>query len=420
MKKLKIVSMFILCVFISIFIFNFSYAVDDEDLEDYNNINEVLSQETFSDINKDLNLNSRSCVIIDRNSKRILYGKNPLNKVKMASTTKIMTCLVVLENSNLADVVEVSKKAANTGGSRLGLTTGCKITVEHLLYGLMLCSGNDAAVALSEHVGGSVSGFAELMNKKAEELGLNNTHFVSPHGLDEDEHYTTAYELALLTDYALKNSTFAKIVGTKNYTVLLNGNPKNINNTNELLGNLNGVYGVKTGFTNGANRCLVSSCKRGDLDVISVVLGADTKKFRTQDSVKLIEYAFKNYKMVNIEDIVKSKFEKWKNENTNYFTVIKGVSNNIEPYMNTNSNPTYVALRNDELENLKITVNCDKILNSPVSANTKLGTLELKINDDLSYNYDILSKNSIEKKDTFDYLIDFYKSFFDYCYKITL
>ena len=109
-----------------------------------------------------------------------------------------------------------------------------------------------------------------------------------------------------------------------------------------------------------------------------------------------------------------------KNGNTNYFTVVKGISNNIESYMNTNSNPTYVALRNDELENLKVTVNCDKILNSPFSANTKLGNLELKIDDDLSYNYDILSKNSIEKKDTFDYLKDFYKSFFNYCYNITL
>ena len=152
----------------------------------------------------------------------------------------------------------------------------------------MLCSGNDAAVCLAESVGGSIEGFAELMNTKAQELGLSNSHFESPHGLDSDQHYTTAYELALLSDYALKNPTFLSIVGTKNHTVIINGTPKTLSNTNELLGNLDGVYGIKTGFTNGANRCLVTACKRGNMDIICVVLGADTKNFRTKDSIKLI------------------------------------------------------------------------------------------------------------------------------------
>ena len=169
-----------------------------------------------------------------------------------------MTAIVIIENYDLNKEITVSKKAAGTGGSRLGLRTGDKITVHDLLYGLLLRSGNDAAVALAETVGGSIEGFAELMNQKAKELNLKNTHFESPHGLDSDGHYTTAYELALITDYALQNSTFAKIVGTKNYTITINGYPKALTNTNELLGNLNGVYGVKTGFTNGANRCLVS------------------------------------------------------------------------------------------------------------------------------------------------------------------
>ena len=111
-----------------------------------------------------------------------------------------------------------------------------------------------------------------MMNSKAKELGLKNTNFESPHGLDSDEHYTTAYELAILSDYALKNKTFSQIVGTKNYTVTINGYPKTLSNTNELLGNLNGVYGIKTGFTNGANRCLVTSCKRNEMDIICVVL----------------------------------------------------------------------------------------------------------------------------------------------------
>ena len=244
--------------------------------------------ETSSNKDKKLNLNSRSCIVYDRTNKQILFGKNEYNKVKMASTTKIMTAIVVIEKGDLNRTIEVSKKAANTGGSRLGLKTGDKVTVHDLLYGLMLCSGNDAAVALAESTAGSIADFSELMNNKAQELGLANSHFESPHGLDSDNHYTTAYELAKLSDYALNNKTFSQIVGTKTYTATINGNPKNLSNTNELLGNLNGVYGIKTGFTNGANRCLVTACKRNDMDIICVVLGAYTKKFITQYIIKLI------------------------------------------------------------------------------------------------------------------------------------
>lgn len=181
-----------------------------------------------------------------------------------------------MKNCNLEETVEVSKKAANTGGSRLGLKTGDKISIKDLLYGLMLRSGNDAAVALAEVCAGSIVDFSNLMNKKAKWIRSCNTHFESPHGLDSDGHYTTAYELALLSDYALKNKTFLQIVGTYNYTISINGHPKSLTNTNELLGNLNGVYGIKTGFTNGANRCLVTACKRNDMDIICVVLGCDT------------------------------------------------------------------------------------------------------------------------------------------------
>ena len=158
-----------------------------------------------------------------------------------------------------------------------------------------MVSGNDAAVALSEFISGNVESFAELMNLKANELGLKFSHFVSPHGLDSDEHYTTAYDLAILTDYALKNPVFAKIVNTSNYSITINNYSKSLHNSNELLGYLDGVYGVKTGFTNGANRCLVTACKRGDMDIICVVLGADTKKFRSTDSIKLMEYAFSHF-----------------------------------------------------------------------------------------------------------------------------
>lgn len=228
---------------------------------------------SFSSVNSNIpNINARSCIILDRISKKILFGKNEFNKVKMASTTKIMTATIIIENCDLSQTVIISKKAASTGGSRLGLKANDKITIRDLLYGLLLCSGNDAAVALAETAGGDISSFSQMMNSKAKELGLRNTNFESPHGLDSDKHYTTAYELAILSDYALKNKIFSQIVGTKNYTVTINGYPKTLSNTNELLGNLNGVYGIKTGFTNGANRCLVTSCKRNEMDIICVVL----------------------------------------------------------------------------------------------------------------------------------------------------
>ena len=167
-----------------------------------------------------------------------------------------------------------------------------------------MVSGNDAAVALAEYVGNDLDGFSLLMNSKAKELNLLSTHFVSPHGLDHENHYTTAYELAKLTDYALQNEVFSKIVNTDTYTININNSPKNLHNTNELLGYIDGVYGVKTGFTNGANRCLVSACKRNNIDVISIVLGCDTKKDRTLDSINLINYTFENYESVNIKEII--------------------------------------------------------------------------------------------------------------------
>ena len=234
-------------------------------------INSVYAYEK-ADNNKFININSKKAVVIERNSKKILYGKKENERAKMASTTKIMTALVVIQNADLNNVVEVSKKAAGIGGSKLKLKKGDKITVKDLLYGLMLKSGNDAAVALAEYVGGGVEEFAKLMNKNAENMGLSNTNFVTPHGLDDEDHYTTAYELALITDYALKNEVFAEIVKTKTASITVNGQSRTINNTNELLGNLNGVYGVKTGFTNGAGRCLVTAVKRGNLDIICVVL----------------------------------------------------------------------------------------------------------------------------------------------------
>lgn len=234
----KILTSIIACTLIlQICIFSYADEIDEEALNTEELDNEIL--QTVSNTSSMPLINSKAAVVIDRKSKRMLYSKNANKKRAMASTTKIMTCIIALENSKLDDTITISKKAASVGGSRLGLSKGDKITMNDLLYGLMLCSGNDAAAQIAETIGGSFEGFAKMMNKKAEELELKNTHFVTPHGLDDDDHYTTAYELAILTDYALENKKFAEIVSKKTKTILINGKQRQLQNTNELLGYLN-------------------------------------------------------------------------------------------------------------------------------------------------------------------------------------
>ncbi len=383
-----------------------SYAnLEDNEIVDLKSItNETV--ETAKQVDNKPNLNARIGLIFDRNSKTILYEKNGKKQVPMASTTKIMTSIVVLENANLKEVVTIDKKAAGTGGSRLELKTNDKITVHDLLYGLMLRSGNDAAVALANHVGGSVEGFSKMMNQKAQEMGLTNSHFVTPHGLDQEEHYTTAYELACMADYALQIPKFKEIVGTKNYNITINGQSRTISNTNELLGNLNGVYGIKTGFTNGAGRCLVTGCKRGNLDIITVVLGADTKKIRTADSIKLIEYAYKNYEVVNVEKIVKEQFEKWKQLNEKRIYINKAKTNEV-PLQLKKLEFSQMAVEKTKEDNITIEINSLYYLEAPVEENAVIGSVKVQIAGKTIAVLDITLQEKIDKKEILDYFIDF-------------
>ena len=266
----------------------------------------------------------------------------------------------------------------------------------------MLRSGNDAAVALAEHVGGSVQGFADMMNKKAEELGLVNTHFVTPHGLDDSQHYTTALELAKLTDYAMQNEKFAQIVGTKSTTININGYPRQINNTNELLGVLNGVVGVKTGFTNNAGRCLVTEVKRNGMDIITVVLGADTKKDRTRDSVKLIEYTYSNYKMYNVREKITEKFNEWKSINSDRIEIIKGKRDKLNLALGEIS-VDWLPLQDSKIDTIEYEFNTLTTIEAPVEEWTKIGTMVVKLDGKIIDTIDILNTNKVNKKTWFDY-----------------
>ena len=189
---------------------------------------------TQNDINLS-NIYSKNYLVFDRNSSLTIIEKNGFDKTSMASTTKIMTCILAIENGNLNDIVTVSNNVNKITGSKLNLKENSKIKLEDLLYGLMLRSGNDAAYVIAEHISGNLEIFLNLMNKKAKELKLYNTHFTSPHGLDNENHYTTCYDLAILTDYALKNDVFKKIVSTNSTSIFINNNLTNIHNTNNLL-----------------------------------------------------------------------------------------------------------------------------------------------------------------------------------------
>lgn len=351
-------------------------------------------------------INSRIALIYDRTSGKIMYEKNGNKQTPMASTTKIMTAIVVLENANLKDVVTIDSKAAGMGGSRLGLKKNDKITVNDLLYGLMLRSGNDAAVALANYVGGSIEGFAEMMNAKAKEMGLTNSHFVVPHGLDNEGHYTTAYELAKMADYALQIEKFKEIVSTNSTTITINGYPKAINNTNKLLGSVAGVYGVKTGFTNGAGRCLVAACERDNLDIITVIIGADTNNQRTEDSKELIEYAYKEFEVVGIKEILEMQWEQWKAINQGRIYVEKGVKNNVEllleelPYEN-------MAIAKTEVDKIEIEVNSIFYLEAPVQQNKIIGNVKVMVNGETVEVLDIMVKNEVRKREIKDYLLEF-------------
>ena len=259
MKIRKILTFYL--IFLCFFNVSIVYADDEDDELDYS----FVYEETVEDVKESISepkILSRSAVIYDRDSKQVIWGKQENLRVPMASTTKIMTAIILLEHGDLNQVITVDRTAAGIGGSRLGLHINDSITLNDLLYGLLICSGNDAAVQIAISIAGSVAEFSEIMNQKASELGLLDTHFVTPHGLDKEEHYTTAYELAVITDYAMQIEKFREVVGSMTHTVTISGNPRIIRNTNELLGHINGVNGVKTGFTNKARKMSDKLCNK--------------------------------------------------------------------------------------------------------------------------------------------------------------
>ena len=245
-------------------------------------------------------VSARSAVLIEADSGEIIYEKNARERMSMASTTKIMTALVALEHGKLDKKVTVAKEACGIEGSSIYLKSGEVLTLEDLLYAVMLESANDAAAAVACEIAGDIDSFAELMNETAEKIGLRDTHFTNPHGLDNEEHYTTAIDLAMLTAHAMKNEDFRRIVSTYKHEIPnSDGGVRYLVNHNKLLRLSDDVIGVKTGFTKRSGRCLVSAAERDGVSVIAVTLNAPDD---WNDHLAMHEAGFAAYSTVTLAE----------------------------------------------------------------------------------------------------------------------
>lgn len=348
----------------------------------------------------DFSVNAKASIIVEDNSGKIIYEENSHIQNYPASVTKILTAILTLENCELTDIVTVSKTAISnipSGYVIAPLFVGEQISVEDLLYALMLKSANDAAYVLAEHVGGSVEGFSDMMNKKAEELGCENSNFVNPNGIHNSNHYTTAYDMYLIAKYAMKNEVFVKIVSTYQHTLPATNKyskkDRIMKNTNNFI-NPNSKYydenvkGIKTGTTLQAGNCLITSISKNGFDVITVVLGAKTSESKFSETKNMINYFFDNYEYTQIHkkgDVIKNiEVEKATKDTKNLNLVI---SDEIKVMNN-------IAIKAEEIEP---EINLNENIVAPIFEGQELGTIKYTV-DGLEYNAKLLAENEVIKK----------------------
>lgn len=337
---------------------------------------------------------SKSSIVIERSSGRIMHAKNIHQKMPMASTTKIMTALVAIENcEDLKKKITIDNRAVGIEGSSIYLKHKEKLSMEDLLYGLMLRSGNDGATAIACEIGGSVDGFADMMNKKAKQIGANNSNFMNPHGLHHKEHYTTAYDLALITREAMKHDIFRKIVGSKRWISDREGY-KVFYNKNKTLSQYPGGDGVKTGYTKVAGRCLVTSATRDGMQVISVVLN-DYNWFN--DCYQLMNKAFTKYKL---KTIIKEGQE------VKSFTVLSGKES--ISFMAA-KNAVTIPLTDSELNKVKIVFDSKEIFKAPIKKGRVLGRAKVYLGDKLMGFTELVATKDIKELTLIDLLKGLFK-----------
>ena len=382
MKKLKII--FFIFIFLMQFIIFISPSYADSD---------------------NLKTYCPSCILIEANTGKILYEKNSNDVRFPASTTKIMTAILTVENCNLDDVATVSHNAVYSipyDYTHASLKEGEELTIEQLLYALMIPSANDAAIVLAEHISGSVEEFAKLMNKRAEELGCKNTHFVNPNGIHSKDHTSTSYDLALMGKFAMQNSIIRKIVSTTQFTLPATNKysktDRIFNNSNDLLNTYSRYYyegttGVKTGYTGEAGNCIIASARKNDFEVILVVLGGESTNTglsqRYLDCKTLFDYAFNNYSLKTLNEknaVLKQITVRGATEETQNLNVL--IKDKIEIFSENSA----------DLSSLEPEITLDENLMAPISANSAIGKITYNY-DGQTYSSDLIAETQVLSSD---------------------
>jgi D-alanyl-D-alanine carboxypeptidase (penicillin-binding protein 5/6) len=347
----------------------------------------------------DLTPNSKSAILIEASTGTVIYEKNSKEKLPPASMTKVMSMLLIMEaidngKISLSDEVTVSPSAAAMGGSQIFLQAGEKYKLEELLKGVAIASGNDAVVAIAEHLAGSVDKFVNLMNKKAKELKLTNTNFANPHGLDDENHYTTAKDMATIAKQLVKYEKILEYTSIYEYYMPKSDGSKSwLVNTNKLVRFYEGLDGLKTGFTNEAKYCLTATAKKQNMRLISVVMGAETSDLRSADTVNLLNYGFNSYKLRTIYSknkpistikINKSKKEKYKTYLKEDATILEDKTDN-----------------NKKIYSYELYLNK---LNAPLKKNDIVGKVTVLENNKEIKDIDLVVKEDVKKANLLNYI----------------
>lgn len=332
---------------------------------------------------------AKAAIVINGITGEVIYEHNARERLPMASTTKIMTSLILAEQEDLTKEVCCTKEMVTVEGSSMGLLVGDRVTYHDLLYGMLLASGNDAANTTAISIAGSTEKFAELMNQKAKELNLENTHFVTPSGLDADGHYTTAYDLSLLAAYALKNDNFKKACSS--YTArLCYGNPpynRTLTNHNKLLKSYEGLVGVKTGFTRKSGRCLVTAAERNGAQIVVVTLN-DRNDWQDHRNLLNLGFASVEKTICNFDGI-------------DYLNVLSGEKEKVK--LVCDSFDMYVKPEN--ISKISYKINLPDYCFAPVSTGERVGYVDLYFEDKLIKKIDVTSAEDVmtleKPKETF-------------------
>lgn len=351
----------------------------------------------------DLGLNAKSAILMEDSTGKVLYESNPDERVPIASVTKVMTMLLIMEavdsgKITLDDMVTVSENAMSYGGSTMFLEAGEQLTVNDMMKGIAVASANDGCVAMAEHLAGSESAFVDMMNAKAQELGMENTHFMNTNGLDEDDHYSSARDVAIMSRELIKHKTIF------NYTSIwmdtLRGGKFQLANTNKLIRFYEGANGLKTGSTSKALCCLSATAKRNDMQLIAVVLGAPTSAERFSSAKSLLDYGFANY-AVNTQVTAGDEIDR--------VHVEKGVDNEVSMV----AADTYSTLvKKGQEDNVTKEVILDEQITAPLEAGEKLGTMKISRDGETLAEIDLNAANAVEKKGIGLIVKDFFRMIF--------